>query len=81
MNSDTFAIATVPPAGLPGAGRTGSLSLARRMANLVVVATIATAFGEVVLNPAAAFSAVHFWLALFVAAATRGARSGDACRN
>ena len=57
------------PSGSSGTGVTGGRAAARRIAKLAVAMTIVAAFVEVALNPAASISALHFWLALFVAAA------------
>ncbi len=48
---------------------------ARRIAGVAAAITIVVSFVEAAVNPAASFSALHFWLALFVAAATRDDRS------
>jgi hypothetical protein len=54
---------------------------ARRIAGVAAVITIVASFVEAAVNPAATFSALHFWLALFVAAATRDEGSSESCRN
>ena len=51
--------------------------LAVRSVLLIVVVTIIATFVEVALNPRASFSVIHFWLALFLAVATRGDRDRD----
>ncbi len=81
MNLQTCVLAAKPPAGSPDIERAGPPTVGRRIANLAVVATITAAFVEVVLNPAATLSAIHFWLALFIAAAARGEEAGAACKN
>ena len=54
---------------------------ARTISGVMAAITIVVSFVEAAVNPAASFSALHFWLALFVAAAMRGDEKGDPCRN
>jgi hypothetical protein len=80
MNLQTCVLATERPADSPDPGRARRPVVARRLAKLAVVVTIGAAFCEVALNPAASLSAIHFWLALFLAAATRSEEQGAACK-
>jgi len=81
MNYEASLRATEPASESPEARCVRISCAARRIAGVATVVAIVTSFIEAAVNPAASFSALHFWLALFVAAATRSDEGGDSCRS
>jgi len=81
MNSEGNFRDAEPASDCPECRRIRFSAAARTVAGVTAAVTIVVSFVDAAVNPAASLSALHFWLALFVAAATRGDEKGEPCRN
>jgi len=81
MNVETSLCNSGPTIKSSDARRIRLTAAARRITGVAAVVTIVVSFVEAAVNPAASFSALHFWLALFIAAATRDEEAGETCRS
>jgi hypothetical protein len=81
MNVERFPCDSGPTIETPDARRIRLTAAARRIAGMAAAVTIVVSFWEAAVNPAASCSALHFWLALFMAAATRDEEAGETCRS
>jgi hypothetical protein len=81
MNCESYLRDAEPATDFTDGRRVRFSAAARRIAGVTAALTIVASFVEAAVNPAASFSALHFWLALFVAAATRDDESSESCRS